>query len=125
MQDSLSGYGRLRGAERNSERLLLPGDVCLRGQQANARQQVLLCGDRAAAPTLATRTAAVDTAVASVGWYCCGLTIEECKDACLEMGGCVELLVVAANGCCFPARSVCDGNRLPNEDKYVLDTCVL
>ena len=66
MQDSLSGYGRLRGAERNSERLLLPGDVCLRGQQANARQQVLLCGDLAAAPTLATRTAAVDTAVASV-----------------------------------------------------------
>merc|ERR1712061_660220 len=54
-----------------------------------------------------------------------GLTLDECKDACVGMGGCAELLVVSANGCCFPARSSCDGAKLPNEKKYVFDTCTI
>ena len=57
------------------------------------------------------------------GWHFCGLTEEECKDACLEMGSCAELLIVAANGCCFPARSVCDGNKRPNDEKLVVGAC--
>merc|ERR1719382_1937374 len=59
------------------------------------------------------------------GWHFCGLTLDECKDACVGMGGCAELLVVSANGCCFPARSSCDGAKLPNEKKYVSDTCTI
>ena len=58
------------------------------------------------------------------GWRFCQMSLDECKDACIRMGGCAEL-DVARNGCCFPARSTCDGSKRTNDDKYVLDACAI
>ena len=52
------------------------------------------------------------------GYRFCKLSLASCQAACVDMGGCAELSV-APNGCCFPARSVCYGNRRVNDHKYV------
>ena len=52
------------------------------------------------------------------GWFFTGMSIEECRDACYALSDCAELLVVS-NGNCFPASSFCNGNRLPQDVKYL------
>merc|ERR1712146_407802 len=47
------------------------------------------------------------------GWRWCGLSEQECKDACVELADsmgeeCKELFIFEKNGCCFPATSSCD-----------------
>ena len=56
------------------------------------------------------------------GWRFCGLTLERCMEACVAMGGCAELSV-ALNGCCFPAKSTCDGQARSRDTKYQTAAC--
>ena len=46
---------------------------------------------------------------ANNGWRFCGLSLDECREACVGMGACAEVNV-ASNGCCFPARQRCVGS---------------
>jgi len=53
------------------------------------------------------------------------MDLAQCKDACAQLGGCREVNM-ANNNCCWPAKSHCDGDDRPNDDKYVVtDGCEL
>jgi len=60
---------------------------------------------------------------ANNGWRFCGLSLEECQTACVQMGECAELLYTS-NGCCFPATQQCNGDQRTNDEKYDVVDCV-
>jgi len=58
------------------------------------------------------------------GWRFCDMSLDECRDSCVAMGDCAEMSV-ASNGCCFVAKSTCDGTKRTNDDKYQVTACAL
>ena len=56
------------------------------------------------------------------GWRFKSLTLDECKEACISLGDCAEL-VVSSNGFCYPAQSGCDGDQMTGAAKYWLGIC--
>jgi len=56
------------------------------------------------------------------GWRFCGFTRSDCEKACVAMGDCAELSVTK-NGCCFPARSRCDGDSRQADSKLFSEVC--
>ena len=57
-----------------------------------------------------------------IGYVSCGLTEEECKEVCVGMGDCAEM-VRRQNGCCMAASSVCAGTSRTSADKFVVEQC--
>jgi len=58
----------------------------------------------------------------SPGWRFCGVTLDQCKDACIQLGDCAEVNM-ASNECCYPAQTACEGSQRPNDDKYLAVGC--
>ena len=50
------------------------------------------------------------------------VTIDECKEACLQLGDCAEVNM-ANNGCCYPAQSMCVGTQRGGDTKHVVEAC--
>ena len=58
----------------------------------------------------------------TAGWRFCGFTRSECETACVGMGECAEMSI-AGNGCCFPARSTCEGDQRKADTKLIAEVC--
>lgn len=56
------------------------------------------------------------------GWRFCKMTLDQCRLACVSMGGCAELVWTGGDGvsgCCFPATERCNGKARTKDTKYL------
>jgi hypothetical protein len=57
-----------------------------------------------------------------MGWRFKDLTLDECKEGCVALGDCAEMMVSSDGRYCYPATSACDGGELNSASKYI-HTC--